>query len=109
MHVQGNEADAKIRAFTKKELHGFFAHCDDRAACIRALGRKRWLPAFRDPTLFKIGYGYGYGYGLRRNETRLLDAVDFGSNAAGHKFGEYGLCQVRFGKAKKVRRPSSTA
>jgi hypothetical protein len=26
--VQDNEADPKKRAFTKKELHAFFAHCD---------------------------------------------------------------------------------
>lgn len=30
VHVQGNETDAKIRAFTKKELHESFARCDVR-------------------------------------------------------------------------------
>jgi hypothetical protein len=47
-HIQGNEADPTKRAFTKKELHAFFAHCDDQVARIRAFGRKGWLPAFRD-------------------------------------------------------------
>src|SRR5215472_4978755 len=29
VHVQDHEADARKRAFTKAELHAFFAHCDD--------------------------------------------------------------------------------
>ena len=103
VHVQDNEADAKKRAFTKAELHAFFAHCDDEVARIRAFGRKGWLPAFRDATLFKTAYAYG----LRRNETRMLDAADFGRNPYGGEFGEFGRCQVRFGKAKKARRPSA--
>jgi integrase/recombinase XerC len=100
-HVQDNEADPRKRAFTKKELHAFFAHCDEQVARIRAFGRKGWLPAFRDATLFKTAYAFG----LRRNETRMLDAVDFGRNVHGTEFGEYGLCRVRFGKAKKGSPP----
>lgn len=65
VHVQDNEADAKKRAFTKAELHAFFAHCDDEVARIRAFGR----------------------------------------NPHGGEFGEYGRCQVRFGKAKKGSPP----
>ena len=79
VHVQDNEADAKKRAFTKAELHAFFACCDDQVARIRAFGRKGWLPAFRDATVFKTAYAYG----LRRNETRMLDAADFGRNPHG--------------------------
>ncbi|WP_240796579.1 hypothetical protein [Streptomyces sp. RFCAC02] len=67
----------------------------------RAFGRKGWLPAFRDATLFKTAYAYG----LRRNETRTLDAADFGRNPHGGESGEYGRCQVRFGKAKKGSPP----
>ncbi|WP_405747183.1 site-specific integrase [Streptomyces sp. NBC_01525] len=100
-HVQDNEADAKKRAFTKAELHAFFAHYDDEVARIRAFGRKGWPPAFRDATLFKTAYAYG----LRRNETRMLDAADFGRNPHGGEFGEFGRCQVRFGKAKKGSPP----
>ncbi|MFI7650490.1 tyrosine-type recombinase/integrase [Micromonospora sp. NPDC049460] len=98
VHVQDNEAGAKKRAFTKAELHAFFAHCDDEVARIKAFGRKGWLPAFRDATLFKTAYAFG----TRRNETRMLDAADFGRNPHG---GEYGRCQVRFGKAKKGSPP----
>ncbi|WP_405612402.1 tyrosine-type recombinase/integrase [Streptomyces sp. NBC_01508] len=101
VHVQDNESDPKKRAFTKAELHAFFAHCDDEVARIRAFGRKGWLPAFRDATLFKTAYAYG----LRRNETRMLDAADFGRNPHGAEHGEYGRCQVRFGKAKKGSPP----
>jgi integrase/recombinase XerC len=35
----------------------------------------------------------------------MLDAVDFARNVAGPEFGEYGLCRVRFGKAKKGSPP----
>ncbi|HEX2809326.1 MAG TPA: site-specific integrase [Kineosporiaceae bacterium] len=101
VHVQDNEADPKKRAFTKAELHAFFAHCDDEVARIRAFGRKGWLPAFRDATMFKTAYAFG----LRRNETRMLDAADFGRNPYGAEFGEWGRCQVRFGKAKKGSPP----
>ena len=52
------------------------------------LGRKGWLPAFRDATLFKTAYAYG----LRRNEARMLDAADFGRNPHGAEFGEFGVC-----------------
>jgi integrase/recombinase XerC len=101
VHVQANESDAAKRAFTKAELQAFFAHGDDEVARIRAFGRKGWLPAFRDATLLKCAYAFG----LRRNETRMLDAVDFGRNPHGPEFGEYGRLLVRFGKAMKGSPP----
>lgn len=101
VHVQESEADAAKRAFTRRELQTFFTYCDDQVARIRGLGRKGWLPAFRDATLFKVAYAYG----LRRNETRMLDAADFGRNPRGLEFGEYGICYVRHGKAKKGSPP----
>ena len=76
VHVQQAEGDPIKRAFTIDELQAFFDHADGEVARIRAAGRKGWLPAFRDATLFKIAYGYG----LRRNETRMLDVADFGTN-----------------------------
>jgi integrase/recombinase XerC len=100
-HVQENESDAAKRAFTRLELQEFFAYCDDEVARIRALGRKGWLPAFRDATLLKTAYAFG----LRRNETRMLDVADFGRNPQGREFGEYGVCYVRFGKAMKGSPP----
>ena len=56
VHVQDHEADAKKRAFTRAELHGFFAYCDDQVGRIRAFGRKGWLPAFRDAALLETAY-----------------------------------------------------
>jgi hypothetical protein len=56
VHVQDNEFDPGKRAFTKAELHAFFEHCDNEVARTRELGRKGWLPAFRDATLFKTAY-----------------------------------------------------
>lgn len=101
VHVQANESDAAKRAFTKAELQAFFEHGDDEVARIRAFRRKGWLPAFRDATLLKCAYAFG----LRRNETRMLDAADFGRNPHGPEFGEYGRLLVRFGKAMKGSPP----
>ncbi|MFJ3926315.1 hypothetical protein [Streptomyces sp. NPDC090022] len=46
VHVQDDEADAMKRAFTKAELHGFFAHCDDEVERIRAFGRNPYGAEF---------------------------------------------------------------
>jgi Transposase IS116/IS110/IS902 family len=101
VHVQQAEGDPVKRAFTIDELQAFFDHADSEVARIRATGRKGWLPAFRDATLFKIAYGYG----LRRNETRMLDVADFGTNPHAPEFGEHGVCYVRHGKAMKGSAP----
>ena len=101
VHVQQAEGDPIKRAFTIDELQAFFDHADSEVARIRAAGRKGWLPAFRDATLFKIAYGYG----LRRNETRMLDVADFGTNPHAPEFGEHGVCYVRHGKAMKGSAP----
>ena len=103
VHVQDNEADPGKRALTKAELHAFFTHCDNEVAgrgpsAARAgCPRSATPPCSRPPT----------AYGLRRNETRMLDAADFGRNPHGGEFGEFGLCRVRFGKAKKGSPPSA--
>ena len=101
VHVQEAEAEPAKRAYTIEELQAFFDHADDQVTAIRGKGRKGWLPAFRDAALLKTAYAFG----LRRNETRMLDAADFGRNPHGAEFGEFGLCRVRFGKAKKGSPP----
>ncbi|WP_243795057.1 site-specific integrase [Saccharopolyspora gloriosae] len=100
-HVAEVEAEPQRRAFTREELQALFDHADEEIARKRAAGRKGWLAAFRDVTTFKTAYGFG----LRRNETRMLDVVDFGRNPHGREFGEYGVCYVRHGKAKKGSPP----
>jgi integrase/recombinase XerC len=89
------------RAFTRAELQAFFDHADEEVVRIRAAGRKGWLAAFRDATLFKVAYAYG----LRRNETRMLDVADFAPNGHAPEFGQHGVCYVRYGKAMKGSPP----
>ena len=103
VHVQDAEGDSRKRAFTRDELQALFDYADDQVTVIRAAGRKGWLAAFREATLFKVAYGYG----LRRTETAMLDTADF-SEPTPHapEFGEAGVCYVRYGKAlsDKLRR-----
>ena len=101
VHVSQDEGEGAKRAFTRDELQAFFDHADAQVQRKRAAGRKGWLSAFRDAALFKTAYAFG----LRRNETRMLDAADFGRNPAGAEFGEYGVCYVRFGKAMRGSAP----
>lgn len=101
VHVCDREADPRKRAFTRAELQAMFDYADEQVAAKRSQGRKGWLPAFRDATLLKVAYGFG----LRRNETRMLDAADFGRNPHGREFGNYGVVYVRYGKAMKGSRP----
>lgn len=100
-HVADSEAEPSRRAFTRPELQTLFDYADEQVARKRALGRKGWLPAFRDATIFKVAYSYG----CRRNETRMLDVADFGRNPNGPEFGEYGVCYIRHGKAQKGSAP----
>jgi integrase len=105
VHVQDGESDAKKRAFTKAELHAFFAHCDDEVARARAFGRKGWLPAFRDAALFKTAYAYG----LRRNETRMLDAADSAATRTGPSSASSACVGSGSARPRRARRPSAAA
>jgi integrase/recombinase XerC len=96
-----SEAGPNKRAFTRQELQALFDYADEQVARKRALGRKGWVSAFRDATIFKVAYAYG----LRRAETRMLDVGDFGRNPEAPEFGEYGVVYVRHGKAKKGSPP----
>jgi site-specific recombinase XerD len=100
-HVADVEADAAKRAFTRIELQALFDYADDQVARKRALGRKGWVSAFRDATIFKTAYSFG----TRRRETAMLDVADFGLNPDGPEFGEYGVVYVRYGKAQKGSPP----
>lgn len=100
-HVQDSEAERSVRPFTLEELQRFFDAADSHVEQIRRNGRKGWVAAFRDATLFKVAYGWG----LRRNEVRLVELTDFGSNPAAPEFGRRGTLRVRFGKAMKGSAP----
>jgi integrase/recombinase XerC len=101
VHVQEYEGEPAKRAFTAGELQAFFDYADEQVSVIRGRGRKGWLPAFRDAAVFKVAYAFG----LRRNETRMLDTADFSANPRGPEFGEYGVVDVRYGKAMKGSPP----
>ena len=95
------ESEPSKRAFTRAELQTLFDYADEQIEAKRRRGRKGWVSAFRDATMIKVAYSYG----LRRNETRMLDAADFGRNPDGAEFGEYGVVYVRHGKAQRGSPP----
>lgn len=101
VHAQEAEGDPSRRAFTLDELQALFDYADDQVARVRVRGRKGWLSVFRDATLFKVAYAFG----LRRTEVAMLDVVDFGANPYAAEFGDFGVCRVRFGKARKGSPP----
>ena len=82
-HTQQNEQDPTKRAFTHEELQAFFDHADAEVGRIRDVGRKGWLPALRDATLFKTAYAFG----LRNREVRHLRTIDFERNPHAREFG----------------------
>lgn len=94
-HRSGYEGRPGNRPLSRQELQGFFDFCDDRVTRVREGGRKGWLAAFRDATLFKVIYAWG----LRRREVAMLDLADFSANASAPEFGRFGAVSVRYGKA----------
>lgn len=89
------------RPFTRDELQAFFDYCDQRVGQVAGSGRKGWLAAYRDATLFKVIYAWG----LRRREAAMLETVDWSGNSAAAQFGRYGALSVRYGKATKGSPP----
>ena len=101
VHVADYEGRPERRPLSRIELQALFDVADDRVGQAARGGRKGWLTAFRDATLFKVIYGWG----LRRTETSKLDVADFGRNPAAPEFGRFGMLNVRYGKAKKGQPP----
>lgn len=100
-HVADYEGRPERRPLTRVELQAFLDAADDRVESAALSGRKGWLAAFRDATLFKTVYGWG----LRRREAVMLDVCDFTVNPAAPELGAFGACQVRFGKAMRGSPP----
>jgi integrase/recombinase XerC len=94
-HLAPDEGRPGNRPLSREELQAFFDYADGRVATIRARGRKGWLAAFRDATLFKVAYGWG----LRRRELAMLERCDLGRNPAAPEFAGLGAISVRWGKA----------
>ncbi len=105
VHVADYEGRPARRPLTRAELQAFFDAADDRVEQVVAAGRKGWLAAFRDATLFKVCYAFG----LRRREVAMLDVADFTANPAAPALGGLGVCQVRFGKAMRGSPPRRRA
>lgn len=89
------------RPLTRDELQVFFDYCDAQVVAKEASGRKGWLAAYRDATLFKVAYAWG----LRRREVTMLETVDWSANAAAPEFDRYGALSVRWGKSAKGSPP----
>jgi integrase/recombinase XerC len=105
VHVADYEGRPARRPLTRVELQALFDAADDRVERIVAAGRKGWLAAFRDATLFKVCYAFG----LRRRELAMLDVADFTANPAAPALGGLGICQVRYGKAMRGSPPRRRA
>ena len=101
VHAADYEGRPARRPFTRAELQAFFDFADDRVAAARERGRKGWLAAFRDATLFKVTYAWG----LRRREAAMLDVADFSANPAAPELGGFGTLAVRYGKAARSSPP----
>ncbi len=105
VHVADYEGRPARRPLTRVELQAFFDAADDRVERVVAAGRKGWLAAFRDASLFKVCYAFG----LRRREVAMLDVTDFTANPAAPALGGLGICQVRYGKAMRGSPPRRRA
>jgi integrase/recombinase XerC len=101
VHVADYEGRPGRRPFTRAELQELFDFADARVAAVRQAGRKGWLAAFRDATLFKVTYAWG----LRRREAAMLDVADFTTNPAVPELGRFGTLAVRYGKAMRGSPP----
>lgn len=100
-HTVDVEGRPAVRPMTRKEVQALFDYADDQVEAAQRLGRKGWLAAWRDATLFKVAYGFG----LRRREVAKLDTSDFYANAKAPQFGRFGVCHVRWGKAIRGSAP----
>lgn len=105
VHAADSEGRPERRPLTRGELQAFLDAADDHVERAAGSGRKGWLSAFRDATLFKVIYGWG----LRRREAAMLDVPDFGPNPAAPELGDLGVCHVRYGKAMRGSPPRRRA
>ena len=101
VHAADYEGRPERRPFTRTELQAFFDFAGQQVAAVRERGRKGWLAAFRDATLFKVTYAWG----LRRREAAMLDVADFSANPAAPELGRFGTLAVRYGKAMRSGPP----
>ena len=75
VHVADYEGRAERRPLTRVELRGFLDAAGDRVESAALSGRKGWLAAFRDATLFKTVCGWGLFSGVRLLREGLASRV----------------------------------
>ncbi|MGO8722102.1 MAG: hypothetical protein ACLQRM_05100 [Acidimicrobiales bacterium] len=102
VHVSSYEGRPGRRPLTRVELQALFDLADTKVSEAAVSRHKGWLATFRDATLIKVIYAFG----LRRGEAAALDVADFAQNPAALELGRFGVCQVRFGKARGAARPA---
>lgn len=107
-HLQDYEGKPGRRPLTRAELQRMLDHADAEVSRLLDEHRKGALPAFRDATLMKVAYAWG----MRPSEAVGLDITDFYRNPKAPQFGEFGIMQIRHGKASNggppKRRPVAT-
>lgn len=101
VHAADYEGRPDRRPLSRNELQAFFDAADERVERLSGGGRKGWLTAFRDSTMFKVVYGWG----LRRREAAMLEVDDFTANPAAPELGRFGTVAVRYGKAMRGSPP----
>ena len=101
VHVADYEGGPGRRPFTRAELQAFFDYADDRVGAARAAGRKGWLAAFRDATLFKVTYAWG----LRRREVGDAGRGRLRHQSGGSAVRSVRRVDVRYGKAMRGSPP----
>jgi site-specific recombinase XerD len=101
VHSGEVEAQPSRRALTRAELQRLFDAADDAVDEVVRRRRKGFGAAFRDAVMLKVAYAWG----LRRRELVRLEVHDFARNPKAPEFGEFGVCNVRFGKANRGSPP----
>jgi integrase/recombinase XerC len=101
LHASDYEGSPGKRALTYDELETFFACADARVRKSLNSGRKGALSALRNSVMMKVAYGWG----PRRYALTMFDISDFSTNPHAPRFGQYGVLNIRYGKAVRGGQP----
>lgn len=95
-HRSEFEGRPERRPLNARELQQLFDAADDLVERAVRFGGKTYASAYRDSVMIKVAYAWG----LRRREVVMLDVADFAANPKAPEFGHFGVCNVRYAKAK---------
>lgn len=102
VHVADSEGRPQRRPLSRDELQAIFDVADASVDEIARSGRKGFLAAFRDATLFKVVYAWG----LRRREAAMLDVNDFSTNPAALELGASVSARSAGARRRRAAHPS---